>query len=210
MATGVADRGRRPLLVRRAVIADVSAPALYGRLLDSSAVPAGVRADLEKFEWDTPVVKVNYALDREDSVAVAEPRICRNRASGRRRQRTGPVDGRPDHRRDPDPPVPAVRSDDDVRSQPFARGNRKRLGLHASAAGNHGRRVGRVAGRTGWTRCSSRTRRDSPSGWSGESSSVRRTSRRANANLHGGAVNGGTAQLYQQLVFRPTPGSSGP
>ena len=32
----------------------------------------------------------------------------------------------------------------------------------------------------------------------------------SNANLHGGAVNGGTAQLYQQLVFRPTPGSSGP
>src|SRR4029078_2263244 len=25
-----------------------------------------------------------------------------------------------------------------------------------------------------------------------------------NANLHGGAINGGTAALYQQLVFRPT------
>jgi phytoene dehydrogenase-like protein len=32
----------------------------------------------------------------------------------------------------------------------------------------------------------------------------------ANANLHGGAVNGGTAQLYQQLVFRPVPGLGGP
>jgi phytoene dehydrogenase-like protein len=28
----------------------------------------------------------------------------------------------------------------------------------------------------------------------------------ADANLEGGAVNGGTAQLFQQLVFRPTPG----
>ena len=29
---------------------------------------------------------------------------------------------------------------------------------------------------------------------------------RQNANLVGGAVNGGTAQLHQQLVFRPVPG----
>jgi phytoene dehydrogenase-like protein len=30
-----------------------------------------------------------------------------------------------------------------------------------------------------------------------------------NANLSGGAVNGGTAQLHQQLVFRPVPGAGG-
>ncbi len=29
---------------------------------------------------------------------------------------------------------------------------------------------------------------------------------RLNGNLVGGAINGGTAQLYQQLVFRPIPG----
>ena len=28
----------------------------------------------------------------------------------------------------------------------------------------------------------------------------------ANANLVGGALNGGTAQIHQQLIFRPTPG----
>lgn len=27
------------------------------------------------------------------------------------------------------------------------------------------------------------------------------------ANLHGGAINGGTTALHQQLVFRPVPGS---
>jgi len=32
----------------------------------------------------------------------------------------------------------------------------------------------------------------------------------ADANLHGGAVNGGTAQLFQQLVFRPVPGLGRP
>jgi phytoene dehydrogenase-like protein len=29
----------------------------------------------------------------------------------------------------------------------------------------------------------------------------------ANPNLIGGAINGGTSQLHQQLVFRPVPGS---
>ena len=28
----------------------------------------------------------------------------------------------------------------------------------------------------------------------------------SDANLHAGAVNGGTSQLNQQLIFRPTPG----
>jgi phytoene dehydrogenase-like protein len=32
----------------------------------------------------------------------------------------------------------------------------------------------------------------------------------ADPNLVGGSVNGGTAQLHQQLVFRPTPGRGGP
>jgi phytoene dehydrogenase-like protein len=32
----------------------------------------------------------------------------------------------------------------------------------------------------------------------------------ANPNLRGGAINGGTAALYQQLVFRPTPGLGRP
>jgi phytoene dehydrogenase-like protein len=32
----------------------------------------------------------------------------------------------------------------------------------------------------------------------------------ADANLRAGAINGGTAQLHQQLVFRPTPGLARP
>src|SRR5439155_2790006 len=36
------------------------------------------------------------------------------------------------------------------------------------------------------------------------------TFERANRNLVGGALNGGTAQLHQQLVFRPLPGLARP
>ncbi|GGX10511.1 hypothetical protein GCM10010353_27460 [Streptomyces chryseus] len=31
-----------------------------------------------------------------------------------------------------------------------------------------------------------------------------------NANLHGGAINGGTTAVHQQLVFRPVPGTGRP
>ncbi len=48
---------------RRAVLADVSAPDLYERLLPAGSVPAGLQRRLaETFEWDLPTVKLNYRL----------------------------------------------------------------------------------------------------------------------------------------------------
>lgn len=46
----------------RAVLADVSAPALYGRLLAPEHVPDKVRAAMERFHWDEPSVKVDWAV----------------------------------------------------------------------------------------------------------------------------------------------------
>ena len=60
--SGVRTASGERVVVRRAVIADVSAPALYGELLPSASVPAGLRRDLDSFEWDYPTVKVNYRL----------------------------------------------------------------------------------------------------------------------------------------------------
>ncbi len=48
--------------VRRAVIADTSAPALYNELLPESAIPAGLRMRLNRFAWDAPTIKLNYLL----------------------------------------------------------------------------------------------------------------------------------------------------
>ena len=71
-ATGIVVRGGRAVAVetaggdriraRRAVVADVSAPALFAKLLPTDAVPARILADLDRFTWDTPVVKLNWAL----------------------------------------------------------------------------------------------------------------------------------------------------
>ncbi|XVX19964.1 phytoene desaturase family protein [Actinomycetota bacterium] len=61
-AVGVETQGGRRVRARRAVIADTSAPALYGDLVPDDAVPAGLRRRMARFEWDLPTVKLNYRL----------------------------------------------------------------------------------------------------------------------------------------------------
>jgi phytoene dehydrogenase-like protein len=48
---------------RRAVLADVSVPALYGELLDPEHLPAQLLDDLRRFQWDFATFKVDWALD---------------------------------------------------------------------------------------------------------------------------------------------------
>uniref|UniRef100_UPI0013F17D5B phytoene desaturase family protein n=1 Tax=Actinomadura roseirufa TaxID=2094049 RepID=UPI0013F17D5B len=70
--TSVVVRGGRALGVRtadgdavravRAVLADVPAPALYGGLVDWADLPAGLRADVGRFDWDHATFKVDWAL----------------------------------------------------------------------------------------------------------------------------------------------------
>lgn len=61
-AQGVVTAAGHAIRARRAVIANTSAPALYRRLLPTSAVPAGLAARLERFAWDLPTIKLNYRL----------------------------------------------------------------------------------------------------------------------------------------------------
>jgi phytoene dehydrogenase-like protein len=56
-ATGLTVRARR------AVIADIAAPTLYRDLLPAAALPPRLLDDLDRFMWDTATVKVNWALD---------------------------------------------------------------------------------------------------------------------------------------------------
>ncbi|WP_405163093.1 NAD(P)/FAD-dependent oxidoreductase [Nocardia sp. NBC_01499] len=52
------------IAVRRAVIANTSAPTLYRSLLPADAVPDRVQRDLRHFTPDSAVVKVNYAVSQ--------------------------------------------------------------------------------------------------------------------------------------------------
>ena len=62
-ATAVRTADGEVFPVRRAVVADVSAPALYGGLVGWDKLPASTRRGMEAFQWDPGTVKVDWALN---------------------------------------------------------------------------------------------------------------------------------------------------
>ncbi|MFE1250634.1 phytoene desaturase family protein [Streptomyces sp. NPDC058766] len=62
-AVGVRTAGGDAVRARRAVLADVSVPALYGGLVDPEHLPAQLLDDLRRFQWDFATFKVDWALD---------------------------------------------------------------------------------------------------------------------------------------------------
>lgn len=62
-AVGVRTRDGDEVTARRAVLAAVSAPSLYLSLVDKGHLPASVLDDARRFQWDSSTVKVDWALD---------------------------------------------------------------------------------------------------------------------------------------------------
>ena len=62
-ATAVRTADGEVFAAKRAVIADVSAPALYGSLVGWNHLPAATRRAMRTFEWDPGTVKVDWALN---------------------------------------------------------------------------------------------------------------------------------------------------
>ncbi|TDB73686.1 NAD(P)/FAD-dependent oxidoreductase [Micromonospora sp. KC721] len=62
-AMGVRTVGGRLWRARRAVLADVPAPALYLDLVGADALPPRLVQDLAHFRWDGSTVKVDWALE---------------------------------------------------------------------------------------------------------------------------------------------------
>jgi len=203
---------------RRAVVADVSAPALYGSLVHRRHLPPGLLDDLGRFEWDPGTVKVDWALDgpvpwvaedarRAGTVHVADDfdnltEQSAQLAMGRLPSRPFLLFGQ-------------QAATDPTRSPPgtdtvwaYTRVPRHRRGDAAGeldVSGGDGAWLERFA-----DRMQARVEALAP----GFGSLVRARHvagpadlEAADANLDGGAVNGGTAQLHQQLLFRPVPGT---
>jgi phytoene dehydrogenase-like protein len=63
-ATAVRVAGGGRVEARRAVLADVHGPALYRDLLGAEHVPPRVLAEVDRFQLDWATVKVDWALDR--------------------------------------------------------------------------------------------------------------------------------------------------
>ncbi len=200
----------------RAVLADVNAPMLYGQLVAAGHLPASLLADLDRFQWDDATFKVDWTLDGPIPWTAEEAR-----GAGTVHVAEG-VDAltvvASELARSLVPAAPFLL----VGQMGVADPTRQPAGTETAWAYTHvprrpkGDAGGEVAGR--WddddvARFVDRIEvqmealapgfRDlirgrhvlTPQGFEAE-----------NPNLSMGAVNGGTAQLHQQLVFRPVPG----
>ncbi len=204
-AVGVTTSGGRSVRARRAVVADVTAPRLFCEMLPADAVPAKLLRDFEDYVWDPPVVKVNYACKARipwRSRALRDAGTVHLGADGDGLLRwmadlnTRVVPERPFMLLGQTTTADASRSPagtesvwayshlprgvaDDSSAEQLAKSMDQVIEEHAPGFG------AMVVGRF-----------------------VQRPSdlEAADANLHLGALNGGTAQLPQMLIFRPAPG----
>ncbi|CAL9329577.1 phytoene desaturase family protein [Streptomyces sp. enrichment culture] len=206
---------------RRAVLADVPVPVLYGELVPREHLPPQLLADLRRFQWDFATFKVDWALDG--------PVPWRAEQAGR----AGTVhlaDGMDELTR-----FAAQIAMEQVPDRPFllfgqmttADPTRSPTGTESAWAYTHvPRRIRSDAADQGITgrwdtadqermadRVEEQVERFAP-GFRGLIRGRRilapPTLEALDANLVGGAINGGTTALHQQLVFRPVPGSGRP
>ncbi|MFI8949925.1 phytoene desaturase family protein [Streptomyces sp. NPDC053750] len=220
-AIGVRTAGGETVAARRAVLADVSVPALYGELVAPEHLPGQVLADLRRFQWDFATFKVDWALDGP------VPWRCEDAA------RAGTVhlaDGLDELTR-----FAAQIAMRQVPDRPFALfgqmtttdPTRSPSGTESAWAYTHVPHDVRAdAGDEGITgswdtkeqeimadRVERQVERFAP----GFRTLIRArrvlappTLQAMDANLEGGAINGGTTAMHQQLVFRPLPGTGRP
>jgi len=219
-AAGVLLADGEEVAARRAVLADVSAPALYLHLLAREHVPRRTLDDVRRFHWDNATVKVDWALDgpipwsapdarRSGVVHVVEglEGLASQATELARRWiparpflvlgQYGPID--------PSRAPPGKETawaythvPQDVRGD--AGGDLTGSWDEAETATFVARMEDEIEALAPGFRDLVRARHvHTP-----------RTLEAANHNLVGGAVGGGTAQLHQQLVFRPVPGLARP
>jgi phytoene dehydrogenase-like protein len=220
-AVGVRTADGEPVGARRAVLADVSVPALYGGLVRPEHLPGRLLEDLRRFQWDFATFKVDWALDgpvpwraeeaaRAGTVHLADgvDELTRFAAQIAMRQV---------------PDRPFALFGQMTTSDP----SRSPKGTESAWAYTHvPLEVGSDAGEEGLTgtwdakeqqimadRVERQVERFAP----GFRALIRArrvlappTLQSMDANLHHGAINGGTTSMHQQFVFRPLPGTGRP
>lgn len=223
-------RGGRAVAVRttdglevgatHAVLADVDAPTLFRDLVGLEHLPSGFRDALDRFTWDNGTVKLDWNLDGPIPW----------RAAPARRAGTVHVTAGVDHLTTnaaqlacgliPSSPFLIVGQ------QSMTDPSRQPPGKETAWAYTHvpQRPVGDAADEIGtsWSsgdrarfvdRLEEKVEALAPGFRDlirGRHTTFPADFEREDGNLHGGALNGGTAQLHQQLIFRPVPGLGRP
>ncbi|GAB2756130.1 phytoene desaturase family protein [Streptomyces bullii] len=220
-AAGVRTAAGDAVPARRAVLADVSVPALYGELVDPEHVPPQLLDDLRRFQWDFATFKVDWALDgpvpwqaeqasRAGTVHLADGLDELTRFAAQIAMRHVP--DRPFLLFGQMTTSDASRSPQGTESAWAYTHVPHEIGTDAADEGITGRwdtkeqelmadRVERQVERFApGFRALIRARRVlAPP-----------TLEALDGNLVGGAINGGTTALHQQLIFRPLPGTGRP
>ncbi len=216
-AVGVRTDDGREVSASRGIFADVGAPALFRDLVGEQHLPAAFVQDLGSFQYDNSTVKVDWSLDapipwtavearRAGTIHVADGMDALTRTTAQLSRRLIP-----------DQPFLVIGQYSMVDA------TRQPPGKETAWAYTHVPQ--RPAGDAGddeltgsWdereieifvARIEAEIERRAP----GFGTLIRQRHvftpaklEAANANLVGGAINSGTAQIHQQLVFRPTPG----
>lgn len=206
---------------RRAVLADVPAPLLYARLLAPEHLPARLRCDLRRFQWDFATVKVDWALSRPIPWRTPEASAAGTVHLAEGLDELTLFAAQIAMRRVPRVPFAVLGQ------MTTADPTRSPAGTESAWAYTHvPQRIAGDAGEDGITgswderekeaiadRVEAQVERYAP----GFRATVRARRvlappdlERLNPALVGGAVNQGTTNLHQQLVFRPVPGTGRP
>jgi phytoene dehydrogenase-like protein len=205
-ATGVRLANGERIRARRAVLADVSAPSLYADLVGLAKLPSRLAQDLARFQWDVPTLKVNWALSAPIPWTAAVARGAGTVHLG------VDLDGLTYYG--------AALAAGRIPEQPFvllgqmttADPTRSPAGTESVWAYTHlpeGRRLSADGVAREVELIESVVERNAPGFRErvlARSVQAPADLQSADANLHGGAVNGGTAGIHQQLVLRPLPG----
>ena len=192
---------------RRGILADVSAPSLYRDLVGVAHLPPVFAGRLDRFQWDHATLKVNWALDRPVPWIAAGGHGAGTVHLGVDADGFSRFAADLAARRLPENPFMLfgqMTTTDPTRSP---------AGTESVWAYTH------VPNGIDWTadqladhvdRVQRSIERHAP-GFAdsivGRHVQTPADLQAANTNLMGGATNGGTARIHQQLFFRPTPGT---
>lgn len=226
-AVGIALEGRRATLVTtedgdvvragRAVVGAVTAPVLYGRLMAEDDLPARIRRGMRRFELDPATVKVDWALREGVPWAGVPARVpgtfhvaddVTDMTTALGQVSAGLVPARPFLL------AGLMTSTDPTRSPAGTESMWAYTHVPQHAQGDAGE--GGVRGVWDHDDCERfadriQARVEALAPGFGSRVLARRVLgprelEARNSSLVGGAINGGTSQLHQELVFRPVPG----
>ncbi|HVM64122.1 MAG TPA: NAD(P)/FAD-dependent oxidoreductase, partial [Acidimicrobiales bacterium] len=220
-AVGVRTASGEHVGARRAVIADVPAPVLYGGLVGREHLPAGVVDDIGRFQWDMATVKVDWALDGPVPWCAPDARRAGTLHIADDFDNFTEFTGHVAMKLLPARPFLIVGQQSVADPTRAPQGSTTVWGYtHVPRAvrGDAGSVLDVTGGEASWgegfvARMEARIEALAPGfGQRVLARHVFLPSQlgAADPSLVGGAVNGGTAQLHQQLVFRPIPGAGRP